>query len=204
MLARWLRKWERGMLKPVLIRIGRSGIGPNAVTLAGLAAAIVSGFVLSTGHFGSGACLVLLGGLLDAVDGELARILGRETPFGAFLDSVSDHCGDFTVYLGLLWFFLTGAANTEVLLIFVASFGSVFGSQVRSRAAMWGIETKDVGLFTRFERVLVLALGLLSGQVTAALWVLAVFNNVTAVQRVYYTVHAARMPGLGSGAGRPL
>ena len=192
MVARWLRKWERRILEPLLILIGRCGIGPNAVTIAGLATAVVSGILLSQGHLGLGACLLLLGGLLDAVDGELARLLGRETPFGSFLDSISDHCGDFAVYLGLLWLFQNGETRTEVLLIFVASFGSVFGSQVRSRAKMVGIETKDIGPFTRCERILVLALGLFSGKVTAALWILAVINNFSAAQRLIYTVHAAR------------
>lgn len=192
MLARWLRRWERRILEPLLILTGRCGIGPNAVTIAGLATAVISGILLSQGHLGLGACLLLLGGLLDAIDGELARLLGRETPFGSFLDSISDHCGDFAVYLGLLWLFQNGETRTEVLLIFVASFGSVFGSQVRSRAKMVGIETKDIGLFTRCERILVLALGLFSGKVTAALWILAVINNFSAAQRLIYTVHAAR------------
>ncbi len=192
MLARWLRRWERRILEPLLILIGRCGIGPNAVTIAGLATAVVSGILLSQGHLELGACLLLLGGLLDAVDGELARLLGRETPFGSFLDSISDHCGDFAVYLGLLWLFQNGGTRTEVVLIFFASFGSVFGSQVRSRAKMVGIETKDIGLFTRCERILVLALGLFSGKLTAALWILAVINNFSAAQRLIYTVHAAR------------
>ncbi len=192
MLSRWLRRWEREMLEPLLIGVERCGIGPNAVTITGLAVVIVSGYVLSQGHLVSGAFLLLLGGLLDAIDGELARLLGRETPFGGFLDSVSDHCGDFAVYLGLLWLFLNGESKTEVILIFVASFGSIFGSQVRSRAGMSGIDTKNIGLFTRCERVLVLALGLLTGYVTAALWILAVFSNVSAAQRLLHTVRAAR------------
>ncbi len=192
MLARWLRRWERKMLDPMLIGVRRCGISPNAVTVTGLAVMAVSGYVLSQGHLVSGAILLLLGGLMDAVDGELARLLGRETPFGSFLDSVSDHCGDFAVYLGLLWLFLNGEAKTEVILLFVASFGSIFGSQVRSRAGMSGIDTKDIGLFTRCERVLVLAFGLLTGYVIAALWILAVFNNVSAAQRLFHTARTAR------------
>ncbi len=195
MLSRWLRTWDSRVLSPLTRLLARCGIGPNAVTVAGLAAMTLSGIALSQGHLGLGASLLLLGGLLDAVDGELARRLGRESPFGGFLDSVSDHCGDFAVYLGLLWLFSGANLKTEVFLIFAAAFGSLFGSHVRSRAAMSGIEAKDVGLFTRCERVLVLALGLYTGRVTAALWVLAVFNNVSAVQRLIHAMQSAHPSG---------
>ena len=90
------------------------------------------------------------------------------------------------INLGVLCSHLGGdpAAGTRALLVFVAQFGSVFGSQVRSRAAMCGVETRDVGLFTRSERLLVLGLGLLFQHPIAALAVLAVGNNLSALQRV--------------------
>src|SRR5512135_951787 len=148
MLARWLRTWDGRILKPLLVLISRCGIGPNALTIASLTVVVVSGFTLSQGHLRLGACILLVGGLLDAIDGELARFLGRESQLGGFLDSISDHCGDFSVYLGLLWLSLNRDMGADAILIFVASFGSLFGSQVRSRAKMVGIDTRDVGLFT--------------------------------------------------------
>jgi phosphatidylglycerophosphate synthase len=190
MLARWLRTWDGPLLKPLLILMTRLGIGPNVVTISSFATVLISGIVLSQGLLGLGACILLLGGLLDAIDGEFARFLDRETDLGGFLDSIADHCGDFSVYLGLLWFSLNRGTETEVILIFVASFGSLFGSQVRSRAKMAGIDTRDIGLFTRCERVLVLAFGLLAGKMTAALWVLAVLNNFAAAQRLIYVARA--------------
>src|SRR5207245_7082246 len=121
--------------------------------------------------------------LLDGIDGELARVTNHATKFGAFLDSLCDHSGDFALSLGLLWLYLNKRASTEVVLIFVALFGSMFGSLVRSRAAMVGIETRDVGLVTRFERILLLLVGLFTHWITAALWMLAVLNNLAAFQR---------------------
>ncbi len=212
MLARWMRTWDFKVLKPFLTVIARCGIRPNVVTTASLAMAVICGLALSQGRFTLGACMLLLGGLLDAIDGELARLLGRETAFGGFLDSISDHCGDFAVNLGLLWFFLDSRMPTEIVLIFVASFGSIFGSQVRSRAGMVGIDTRDVGIFTRCERIFVLAVGLITGGVTPALWILAVLNNFSALQRFVYVVHATRplhdeirqdgAGGFSRGAGR--
>ncbi len=192
MLARWLRTWDGKVLRPLLTVMARCGVSPNAVTIASFIAALICGLVLSQGNLRLGACLLLFAGLLDAIDGQLARFLGHETDFGSFLDSIADHCGDFSVYLGLLWFSLNRDLGTEAILIFVASFGSVFGSQVRSRSSMAGIDTKDVGVFTRCERILVLASGLLADRLTAALWVLAVLNNFSAAQRLVHVVHAVR------------
>ena len=191
MLARWIRTWDNKMLRPVLVRIGRWGITPNVLTVIGLIAMIASGFILARGGRLIGGCVLLFGAILDGMDGELARVLHSEKGSGALLDSLSDHCGDFAVYLGLLWLFLNKGLGAEVMLIFVALFGSIFGSLVRSRAGMLGIDTKDTGLFTRFERIIVLLFGLFVDRVTAALWVLAVFNNFSAFQRIIYVFRAA-------------
>jgi CDP-diacylglycerol---glycerol-3-phosphate 3-phosphatidyltransferase len=192
MLARWLRTWDRRILKPLLAVMAHSGVQPDVLTMAGLVTVVVAGLALSQGYLIPGACILLLGGLLDATDGELARFTDRETRLGGFLDSISDHCGDFAVYLGLLWLSLTGHRQSDVLLIFAALFGSVFGSQVRSRAMMAGIDVKDIGLFTRCERLLVLALGLFTDRVTEALWALALFNNLSAAQRLLHVVQNLR------------
>jgi phosphatidylglycerophosphate synthase len=188
MLARWIRTWDSKILRPFLIFIARCGITPNILTISGLMTIVVSGFILARGYVVSGGCVFFFGALLDGIDGELARVLSSETRFGAFLNSISDHCGDFAVYLGLFQLSLKRNLTANEILIFVALFGSVFGSQVRSRAGMLGIDTKDVGLFTRFERTLVLILGLFTGKITAALWILALFNNFSAIQRITHVV----------------
>jgi phosphatidylglycerophosphate synthase len=157
------------------------------LTVAGLGAVIVAGVFFAAGRLALGAGMVLLGGFLDSLDGELARLEGGPSPFGGFLDSICDHCGDFAMYLGLLWLYLQHNALSEIMLIFVALFASVFGSHVRARAGMAGIDTKTVGIFTRAERTLVLVAGLLLDKVVIALWILAIFNSFSALQRVIYT-----------------
>jgi len=184
MLSRWVRTWYGRSLKPFLLLLASFGITPTMLTISSLLLMLVSGFVLSQNHLIMGAIFLLLGGLLDGIDGELARVTNHATKFGAFLDSLCDHSGDFALSLGLLWLYLNKRASTEVVLIFVALFGSMFGSLVRSRAAMVGIETRDVGLVTRFERILLLLVGLFTHWITAALWILAVLNNLAAFQRV--------------------
>ena len=135
-------------------------------------------------RFRSGASFTLAILDLDAFDAVNAAVGYAEGD--RVLARFAAHLGDFAINLGVLCSHLGGdpAAGTRALLVFVAQFGSVFGSQVRSRAAMCGVETRDVGLFTRSERLLVLGLGLLFQHPIAALAVLAVGNNLSALQRV--------------------
>jgi phosphatidylglycerophosphate synthase len=193
MLSRWIRTWYGRLLKPFLLFLASFGITPAMLTIGSLLLMLVSGFVFSQNHLFIGGVFLLLGGLLDGIDGELARVTNHATKFGAFLDSICDHLGDFALNLGLLWLYLGKRASTEVVLIVVALFGSVFGSLVRSRAAMVGIETKDVGLVTRFERILLLLLGVFTGWITIALWILVVLNNLAALQRILYIVRVSRL-----------
>ena len=192
MFSRWIRTWYDRPLSPFLRALERLRISPDALTVGGLIAHILAGILFAFTRFGWGLTALLVGQLLDTFDGELARRSALASPFGGFLDSICDHLGDFAVDLGLLWYFLANERHIEVVLIAVAMFGSVFGSHVRSRAGLAGIDTKAIGVFTRFERTLVIAIGILVNQLTIALWVLAIFNNLSALQRILYALRAAR------------
>jgi CDP-diacylglycerol--glycerol-3-phosphate 3-phosphatidyltransferase len=190
MLSRWIRTWDGALLRPFLTLLARLGVTANMLTLASLLVAMIASALFASGKLILGAWILLLAGFLDGIDGELARVAGLKSPFGAFLDSICDHCGDFALSLGLLLPFLRRGAILEVFLVFIALFASVFGSHVRSRAGMVGIDTKTIGVFTRCERIFALVIGVLIGKVTVALWALAIFNSFSAVQRVIYTVRA--------------
>jgi len=190
MLSRWIRTWYSALLRPLLNFIARLGITANMLTIASLLVAILAGVLFASGKTILGAWVLLLAGFLDGIDGELARLTGIQTRFGGFLDSICDHVGDFAIYLGLLFTYLKSDAIIEVILIFVALFASVFGSHVRSRAGMLGIDIKTIGLFTRCERIFILVIGILIGKVMIALWALAIFSSLSALQRVIYTIRA--------------
>ena len=192
MLSRWIRTWYGGLLEPFLTSLARLGITANLLTVASLIVAIVAGILFASDKTVLGAWILLLAGFLDGIDGPLARTTHVKSSFGGFLDSICDHLGDFAVYLGLLIPFLARNAMTEVILIFAASFASVFGSHVRSRAGMVGIDTKTVGFFTRCERIFLLVIGILAGQATLALWALAILNGFSALQRIIYTIRVVR------------
>jgi len=184
MLSRLLRIWSPDLLRPIIRLLMRARITPNQLTLAGLVLAIFAGVLAAIGSLSLAALVLLLSGFLDALDGELARQSDSQTPFGAFLDSISDHYGDFAVYLGIAWQMQRSGEHATVLLTLVAMFGSLVGSQIRSRAGMMGLDTKDVGIFTRAERIIVFVLGLLTGFLMPAIALLAFANNLSALQRL--------------------
>lgn len=192
MISQWVRTWYGKVVDPFLKVLARVGITANMLTIASMLIIILAGVLLALGKPVAGACVLMFGAFLDGIDGALARVRGVESSFGGFLDSICDHCGDFALYLGLLIPYVEKNAMTEIVLIFVAMFASVFGSHVRSRAGMVAIDAKTVGLFTRFERIFLLFICLLIGKVTIALWGLAIFNSLSAIQRVIYTVQGYR------------
>jgi CDP-diacylglycerol--glycerol-3-phosphate 3-phosphatidyltransferase len=191
MVSRWVRTWDSRLLQPLLSMLAKVGVTPNMLTICSLICVVGAGVVVARGHLLAAGGLLLAGGIADGMDGELARRTGRMTPFGGFLDSICDHCGDFAFSLGLLRLYLSARAETEVMLVVVALFGSMLGSQVRSRAGMLGIETRDVALITRFERILLWTIGLFTAHLPLALWALAVLNNGVALQRMAHVVKYA-------------
>lgn len=192
MISHWARTWITRIYKPILQFLHQAGVTANMLTVAGLIAAGVTGLLVGYRQFLWAALALVISGLFDSFDGELARLSQQSTPVGAFIDSICDHYGDFAVYLGLLAFFLNQDAEPGIFLVFFAMFGSLIGSQVRSRAGMLGIDTRTVGFFTRMERTLVLLMGLITGQVLIAVAILALANNLSALQRVAYALRVAQ------------
>jgi CDP-diacylglycerol--glycerol-3-phosphate 3-phosphatidyltransferase len=168
---------------PVIGILGKSGIKPDALTFTGLAINIGAAYVIATGHFPLGGILILVAGLFDLLDGALARFAQETTKFGAILDSAVDRISEAAIFCGLLVWYMPG--RSEILLIFAVLIGSFLVSYIRARAEGLGLECKG-GLFTRAERVIVLAVGLLVNQVVIALWILVVFVYITVVQRLVY------------------
>jgi len=93
---------------------------------------------------------------MDALDGSMARLKGISTPFGAFLDSVTDRYAEMIILGGLLFYYLQRTSLLACLLVFLAAMGSIMTSYVKARAESLGFSAK-VGILTRIERVLVLA-----------------------------------------------
>ena len=184
-LADIRRKLAYRITNPMVVVLGKSGITPNVLTSINLAVNIAAACVIATGRFLPGGILILVAGLFDLLDGALARFTSRTTKFGAVLDSTVDRVSEAATLCGLLFWYSSGGGRLEIVLILAVLVGSFLVSYTRARAEAIGWQCQ-VGLFTRAERVIVLAIGLLVNRVLIALWILAVFVFVTVVQRLVY------------------
>ena len=176
--------------EPAAQLVAATGLTPNKVTIAGGFLSLGAGYLASRGHLTGAGVLVVASGALDLVDGTLARLTGKKTKFGAVLDSTIDRIGEAAVLFGLLALYSGLGDTSKVLLVFAAMVGSVLTSYIKARAEGVGLEC-NVGILTRGERVVIMALGLLLGQVPAALWTLALLSYVTAGQRLRQVKRAA-------------
>jgi len=179
----------RGILNPVVSLAAALGVTPLGITLAGIAISIVGAVYVAMGHLLAGAILLLVSGLCDTIDGSIARRQGKESKFGAFIDSTGDRVSDFAYYVGLIFHFMSGEPVNTVLILFtfVALAGSFLTSYARARAEGLGIAC-SVGLLERPERIALLLAGLLFGRLAlmAAIVVLAVLSVFTFLQRVWH------------------
>ena len=172
------------------------------VTFVGLLLSIVTALVIASGSIVAGGALVLFAGIFDMFDGAMARVRNAATTFGAFLDSTLDRYSESIILGGLLFYALQRPTLHEALwpwaneqqwmifLIFVAATGSLMVSYAKARAEGLGLECKT-GLLARPERVVILAIGLLTGTTIWALTLLAVLSHVTAVERIVHVWRAA-------------
>ncbi len=184
MIGEWVRARTAGCFSWVARALMSTGISANMVTALGLVLSGVAGYWVSTGRHVLAACTLIVAGSLDGLDGSLARVAGRQTRFGAFWDSTLDRLSESLVFLGLLVYFVAQGAIAGVVLVYVSIVGSLLVSYVRARAEGLGISCR-AGFMTRFERVVLVIAGLLSGRLMLALGLLAVLSVFTVFQRMY-------------------
>jgi CDP-diacylglycerol---glycerol-3-phosphate 3-phosphatidyltransferase len=171
--------------RPVARGIGRIGITPNWLTTFGLVLTGAAMWAVATGQLGLGGWLLVAGGLMDLLDGSVARATGRSTPFGGFYDSVSDRISDGAILGGLAWY-LTGQPRVFALAM-VALVAAQVTSYVRAKAEAIDL-TCDIGILERGERAVLLAVALVFHRwlLEPILWLLAVGSTVTVVQRIHH------------------
>jgi CDP-diacylglycerol--glycerol-3-phosphate 3-phosphatidyltransferase len=183
----------RVIFQPVVALLLKLKTPPNAVTIFGLVLSVAAGFMLSQGSFLVAVVLLLLAGLADTVDGELARQSHRTHRMGAFLDSSFDRLAEFSVFFGMFWFYRHSPGRAA--LIFATLFASVAVSYVRARAEGIGVECR-IGLFERPIRFLFTILGLAVGAfvpaaLVVALWIILLGATFTVIQRIVYVIRRA-------------
>ena len=180
----WLRVNFKGVLDPIGGFFNRLGLMPNTLTFLGRVGITIGAVLLAEGYMLWGGIVILLMGPVDALDGTMARLRGMAGQFGAFVDSVTDRYSELVIFAGLIYYFTQQNNSLAILLTYAAAAGSVLVSYVRSRGQSLGWDTK-VGILTRVERYLVLAPALVLNIPMIGLWIIAIFANITAVQRIY-------------------
>jgi phosphatidylglycerophosphate synthase len=145
--------WLIGPLERLLI--GR--VSPNVITAVSLVLCGITGAAVALGHFAGAVWLYVFAGILDVLDGRLARLTNQQTPAGALLDSVSDRWGELFVFAGYMWFLRD---SIWLLAVMAAIGGSMMVSYTRARAESLGVEMSS-GVMQRAERIVLVAGGTL-------------------------------------------
>lgn len=176
------------LTQPVVRLLARTPVSPDTITWFGFLVTVGAAVLIVTGHLFAAGFAVLVAGFFDILDGALARSTNRTTQFGAVLDSTLDRLAEAVLLLGLLVLYVREPSTAGILVVGLALICSPLVSYVRTKAEAMGMECQ-VGLFTRAERVIVLALGLLLSQIDyaliTALAVIVVFSFVTIGQRLF-------------------
>lgn len=160
------------------------GLTPTAMTLSGFGLVASGAVLIGFGYLRTGASLSLAGAAIDGLDGSVARAANRATKRGAFLDAMVDRVGEIAVLAGLA---VSQRTSIRILLLVILSMGAaLLIPYVRAKAEAVGMDGRG-GLMGRAERVILVALGMISGWVEPALWVMVVGTWVTVGQRFWVT-----------------
>lgn len=174
----------KGVLDPFARFFNNLGIMPNTMTLLGLIGNMIGAIFLARGDMLVGGLLILLMGPIDALDGTMARLRGMAGQFGAFVDSVTDRYSELVILGGLLYYYARQGDTLSCMAVYLAAAGSVLVSYVRARGQSLNWDTK-VGILTRMERYLVLVPALVFNLPWVGVWIIAIFANITALQRIF-------------------
>jgi archaetidylinositol phosphate synthase len=165
---------------------------PTAWTMVGLAFSVLSGFAYSySGYEGqlSGGLLILAAGWFDIVDGAVARVTGKVSRRGAFLDSTLDRFAEVAIFLGIM----AGGLAPPLLVVAALSL-SLLVSYTRAKGDALGVKLSGVGVGERSERLLILAVASIAGYSGWGVIVVAVVAGYTFLERTYRAVRALGQP----------
>ena len=184
----------RSLASRSVTSLSRTGVTPNVLTATGVSLCLAAAVLVPFENHGKllffwlAAAIFVVGSLLDILDGALARVGGKTTPFGAFIDSTTDRVGEGAMLAAIALVFARHGRDWAVVLAVAAVVGSFLVSYTRARAEALGLRG-DVGLGSRAERVVLITAGLVFapwGGLPWAIVVLAATAWLTVVQRILH------------------
>jgi len=186
MISQSIGRGGKFILDRIVRILTRFHINPNLLTFTGVLISFWAAWEFGFGRFFRGGLIIILAGLFDMLDGEVARVSRSTTRFGAFYDSVIDRYSDIIILQGLMVYYARRQMLGYVVLVGVVFMGAIMTSYTRARAECL-IPSCKVGFMERPERIVLLIIGGLANRMEAVLWVLAVLGNWTVINRIYYT-----------------
>lgn len=179
--------------------LASGGISPNVLTVIGVTINVGCGVLFGIGEFFWAGIVLIVANLFDMLDGNVARLTGRVTRFGGFLDSSLDRLSDMVVFLGIIAFYASNRPQHSILNVVLAGTGMMFSvmvSYTTARSEAFGVKA-NVGFLQRPERVVLLIIGALStwdwnsgfylfNRMPQVLWVLAIGSLWTFIHRMFY------------------
>jgi CDP-diacylglycerol--glycerol-3-phosphate 3-phosphatidyltransferase len=182
-LARWL---------------AQAGVGPNVLTLLGTLLQCSVAWLFYRGYWTAGGTLLLFSSSFDMLDGAVAKVSGRATRFGAFLDSTMDRVSDMALFAGLVAYYADAQQRFLSVLAFYCLAHAILISYTKARAENL-IPDCTVGLAQRPERLILLIAASLCHCIPTGLSFIAFYSTLTTLQRILHThsVSKGQEPGLG-------
>jgi CDP-diacylglycerol--glycerol-3-phosphate 3-phosphatidyltransferase len=199
MLGGYIGEVCQRILNGIVRQLVRFNPNPNFLSVIGLGINIFAALLYGYGKFFYAGLVMIFANIFDMLDGRVARLTGRVTKFGAFLDSSLDRLSDMVVFLGIIIFYSRDTEYHSTLyaaLTGAALIGSVMVSYTSARAESL-IPKCDVGFLRRPERVVLLIIGSLTvwpqsdhpllNKMPATIWLMAVLSYWTFAHRLYHT-----------------
>jgi CDP-diacylglycerol--glycerol-3-phosphate 3-phosphatidyltransferase len=178
-------KLRRGFA-PILSALQRLGITPNQVTIAGTILNIAAAALVIADQLIYAGVVFVVAGCFDMLDGTLARLAQKATPFGAFLDSTLDRVSEGVMFAAIAYLLAEQGRSIDVALVVLALLGSILVSYTRARAESVGVDCK-VGLMSRPERIILIAIGLFFDVLPYVIYIMLALTVFTVIQRVVHT-----------------
>lgn len=200
-LPDWLKNGYLRLVDPVADFFVRAGVHPNTITAFGTACTVAASVIFGMGHIKTAGWVLGLTALFDVMDGTVARRSGKESTFGAFLDSTLDRLADGAVFVGLATFYALSVEHNSTLMMLVCMsgcIGALMTSYARARAETLGIDAK-VGMVQRPERVVLLSapqaffgLALNGWVLKTVVFIITIGAWITVIQRIAYVYNQTR------------
>lgn len=170
---------------PISRFLSKKKVSPNLISFLGALTSFFAGFLFYLGQTLLAGLSVILSGFTDIIDGQVAKLSGKETRFGGVLDSSLDRYSEIFIYIGISFFFFKRGDTLTFFATIIALLGSMLISYVKARAEGAGIPLKG-GFFQRAERFFLISSGGILGVeiLKVFMYIIALVSHITAIQRI--------------------